>query len=614
MENYLSKKTYCQCDVCDSSKSEIFCSDCQNAHNFCKCCFDLAHRSPTKKSHKPKLLTKTSSTSLMANTHLYKCAQHPFESKKYICLECGIPVCADCLVIGEHNGHTPKGFEDSIANLIGQLSNNLKENEIVLARTKELSWMLNEERNIEKTAFLAYSNGITEKFKSIKEQLMKKMNDMVLSINNEAERVDKLLENLINGTSQIQQNLESKMHENKALFEQIKNNSNPENYVDFSNQVNNLTVDLSIHEKLFEYKNAMDKYEKIKIPPIINLENIQKAVKNIDFIENEKLIIEAQYNVLNKEIKFLFKKLTSEENGIWIDVKDCDTGKIIGESCLINRIAKFKGYTMNSENKKFRVSLGIPWNYTTVDLYKKLPEISFEKAKIKFNKKYDVPVNDISGIYKDFITSYFYYIKAGDNTEIYKYKNLQDLIEGKSIACIYLEYPINSLNICIKNNLLYYNIGKSNNLIGIADLLSGKILEMANIPYCETSDLWVTYDEKLKKIYVAYQVKNEFRITEIQESKNTKLTLGQTWGIRGIEKCNFNSVIILNGIAYFTSKNYFIQEIYNLELCKRIKAEKIEIPSENIMKIRNCNLLPYENCLILYTEDPYRILIYEITF
>jgi len=103
------------CDICECKRATLKCTQCNKNNLLCDECFSLKHGIPSMTGHKALTFQQSheNAKTLNPDTHngCYQCAVHHLE-RRYICLECKITICSDCIVIGEHKHHNATLFSE----------------------------------------------------------------------------------------------------------------------------------------------------------------------------------------------------------------------------------------------------------------------------------------------------------------------------------------------------------------------------------------------------------------------------------------------------------------------------------------------------------------------
>lgn len=614
------------CQVCEHELAEVQCQDCQAIHSYCKICFDMSHRSPNKKTHKPKPLTpEIGKISSELSLQMYKCALHKLEARKYVCKVCKDVACPDCFVIGEHIDHQFRTFEDAVNEILAAFIEELGVAGKCLNKAKEISAGIAEERQREEVNFTTYVANLNEKFKIIQEILIKKQNAMIAIVETEAEKVNKLLEEYGKQADAIKDRLEERIRYLKDSLENIKKTINPDNYSKYR-ELRPDNVEHIHDATLNELKNKLISRGNFKASPSVDLENLESTIQTLYFLPNEKLKVEGTYYAEQKKLCFDFIGVKNEDNGTIVEVYDHTKSQTLGESELANKKVVIKNYVVDQEPTRFRVSVGLPWNFSMCEVYKPGLVIS---SMTQFSLSQSIATDNFCTVAKDSGKGQYYVGTTFNACKLlYRYNSLAEMIQKKTAQEVTLEQPFDGWYIAIKNGYLYHNVSGTN-MVGITDLNTGKLLEMCQLPYASYrngpgrfkhqgyTDIALFLDDKTDKVYVMYETENnqEFKITELLETPKHGIKLGSTWVIPNEKKVNFCYAFIYNKAAFFGRMHDIgaIQYVYSLLDCKPVETGPIQIvPTNQSVDIHYSTLVPSDRVLILCVSEPYRITIYDV--
>ena len=177
------------CDDDDAGSSIAYCNDCKDF--LCEECWKAHQKVKLTKSHSSFLLGKESSTSKVdtptsSSDNDPKCFDHML-SLKYYCMQCSIPVCAECFLIA-HNGHPVCEMGDQaeeskpvLQNIIEKLTVNAKSLETVISaiddRKKLVRSRKSEVENVIKQAFAKLYESIRKR----EEALLRECNELAIA-------------------------------------------------------------------------------------------------------------------------------------------------------------------------------------------------------------------------------------------------------------------------------------------------------------------------------------------------------------------------------------------------------------------------------------------------
>lgn len=600
-----SSTSVSKCDVCDLEQAEIRCSDCNSVHVFCRCCFDLTHRSPQKKGHKPQALSKAMGR-MSAQLQLFRCAVHPLEARKYVCGECNDTTCPDCFVVGKHVGHTPKLFEEAVNVIVNTMGTELEANKRVLVRAREAVWMLAEERKIEQTAFAAYVGGISEKFAVVLELMKKRMETLVSAVTAEAERVDKYLAEMGSNAETVLRKTEDAVKKLGESLLEVKKTINPDNYCKYRDM--GVEVGRSKNEKM--------------------LMEISMA-QLLDFSPSANLPVEGLYQADTKELRFEFKKASSDDNGTWVTVRDEIEGKPLGESYLLNKSVRYLGCNLCADPARFRVAFGLPWNFAICEVHR--PGLVISPQSSRFSLRNTLPADSFWSVVKDeFSPGGRLYVARSFNgcKSLSAYNSLSDLVQGEKGEEIKLEQAFDGWYVAVKNGHLFHSVSGTN-MVGVTDLVSGKLLDMLKLPGAATSgngqgafkhrgysDIALFADPRSGKVLVMYETESEheFKMAELRET-GAGLELGSSWTLAKERKGAFCYAFVYDRAAYFGRKHDVgtLQSIYSMsDGCMNESAELRVIPSGEKLNIHYMTVMPSENAVVVCTSEPFQVRVYDV--
>lgn len=99
------------CGLCEEKPASRRCIQCDG--DLCEACVVATHSKGFFKSHQIVDLLEekpATETSLVARMI---CDVHPQEKLSFYCLDCRMPVCSHCLILGDHKGHQQKHIEEA---------------------------------------------------------------------------------------------------------------------------------------------------------------------------------------------------------------------------------------------------------------------------------------------------------------------------------------------------------------------------------------------------------------------------------------------------------------------------------------------------------------------
>jgi len=616
------------CDVCESEPADVACLECNRMHSFCKCCFDLSHRSPNKKTHVPKPL-KNELLKLSADLSLqmYKCPIHPLEGLKYICSQCKTVACADCFAIGEHKKHIPMGFEEAAQEIISKFVTECEDAKRAAFKSKETYTKILSEKDKDYMAFKAFSETLKEQFKILHEALDKKMAILQGVVQNEANEISKYLIESEKNVTEITNRLDHRVKYLKETIEHIRKSISPENYHKYKELVPENLHKMN-EETIDEIANLIENRDKLRVPPKLNLDKVFEAIGNLDFSQVKNVTTDASYYENNKELQIIFKSAEPLDlNGIYARAVDLDRKKGIGEEKIEKNKVTYKNYFLNKEKSQCRIFLGLPWNYLDCEIYK--PAINFT-AITKFGLKCVMPTESFTMLTRDCITGMYYLSNTFNSCKtLYEYESLADFLKGKLKRTIILEEPFDGWYIAVKNGLAIYNLSGTNR-IAVTNLTNGKTIGICEVPYatCRNgtgtfshrgyTDLAIFCDERTEKLYVVYETQDEqeFKITEICVNYDTGIpTLNSSWVIKGERKGYYAFGFIYNNTLYLgtSHKDLAIDRKFSL-LDQKLSSTGVIQAVSNVFPIdvHFISFQPSDKTLICCMSEPYRICIFDM--
>eukprot|EP01022_Parablepharisma_sp_SALTPOND_P033550 TRINITY_DN889_c0_g1_i2.p3 TRINITY_DN889_c0_g1~~TRINITY_DN889_c0_g1_i2.p3 ORF type:complete len:155 (+),score=12.52 TRINITY_DN889_c0_g1_i2:266-730(+) len=112
------------CDICDNASSVICCEICKKNQVLCAECYKRSHNSESRRQHTVHMIADPSKTftsfdeAMLCLLPEENCAKHPRRGMEYVCKTCGVAICCDCLLVGDHKGHDATSFEEGWAEVI----------------------------------------------------------------------------------------------------------------------------------------------------------------------------------------------------------------------------------------------------------------------------------------------------------------------------------------------------------------------------------------------------------------------------------------------------------------------------------------------------------------
>jgi len=106
--------------VCEIKQGKLLCSSCIKLHIYCDECFEIAHKSDSKKLHKSKELSLDTPDGENID-EIFFCSEHSKKYKEYSCLDCNKAICLDCLTIGAHKRHNATTIEKGYKKMAEEL-------------------------------------------------------------------------------------------------------------------------------------------------------------------------------------------------------------------------------------------------------------------------------------------------------------------------------------------------------------------------------------------------------------------------------------------------------------------------------------------------------------
>lgn len=96
------------CGFCEEQLAVKHCQQCRG--NLCQACIESSHSKGFFKKHD---LVELEGTSRNLDGSVDHCDAHPEEKLNFYCLDCRMPVCSHCLILGEHQKHQQTQISDA---------------------------------------------------------------------------------------------------------------------------------------------------------------------------------------------------------------------------------------------------------------------------------------------------------------------------------------------------------------------------------------------------------------------------------------------------------------------------------------------------------------------
>lgn len=104
------KKTVPMCGFCEEQPASRRCVQCDGV--LCEACLATSHSKGFFKSHQIIDFEDAPGADFDLTSKMI-CDIHPQEKLSFYCLDCRMPVCSHCLILGEHKGHQQKHIEEA---------------------------------------------------------------------------------------------------------------------------------------------------------------------------------------------------------------------------------------------------------------------------------------------------------------------------------------------------------------------------------------------------------------------------------------------------------------------------------------------------------------------
>eukprot|EP00826_Nyctotherus_ovalis_P016344 TRINITY_DN14724_c0_g3_i1.p1 TRINITY_DN14724_c0_g3~~TRINITY_DN14724_c0_g3_i1.p1 ORF type:complete len:628 (-),score=132.60 TRINITY_DN14724_c0_g3_i1:51-1934(-) len=620
MEKQKSSKL---CEVCETEQADVTCKECSAVHSFCKCCFDLSHRSTGKRAHIPRLMkSEVKDVSIDLSLQMHKCPVHPLEGLKYICTECKTVACADCFAIGSHIKHIPKSFEEAIHLIISKFAKELENTKRTLVKARSVSDSIEKEREKDIEAFSAFDDSLKQQFKLLHNSIDKKLQVLLSAIQEERKRVMKYYEDSAKKSGEITSRLANRVSYLTTTMGSIAKEATPANYA----RCRDLAPD-ALYEAaemvVGEISGRLALREKHRVPPQVSVDDAVAAISSLDFAPNKSVHTDCSFNRKSRELEIVVYGDRRDYNGVRAKAVDLHRRKAIGEEVIENNRVAYGNYAMNKEHNDCRLFLGMPWNFVECEVYK--PAVDFTKtAALEY--KTMVPMEGYAMIARDCITG-AYYLSTGFNSSrnLLEYGSLDDFLNGRLKRKVVLEHSFDGWYIGVKNGRIYFNLSGTNK-IAVADLSTGKTIGVCNVPYalCRNgpgtfshrgyTDLAVFCDERTEKLYVAYETQDpEFKLTEIEEG-GKDLRLLNTWSIKGERKGFYAFAFVYDSSMYLgaSHKELVIDRQFSIREGKVYNEELLRIKTKSTVDVHLMQLFPEDGVLICCMSEPYRAAVFNV--
>jgi len=99
------------CGFCEDQPATRRCVQCVGV--MCDACQETTHSKGFFKTHTIVELDDAAAESMASASPKMVCDQHPEEKLTFYCLDCRMPVCSHCLIMGDHKGHQQQPVEDA---------------------------------------------------------------------------------------------------------------------------------------------------------------------------------------------------------------------------------------------------------------------------------------------------------------------------------------------------------------------------------------------------------------------------------------------------------------------------------------------------------------------
>lgn len=334
LEN-MDKNTYLydECAIClkiQSSDEHIFkyCIKCKET--ICNDCEELHLNNNNIEGH---FLINNNEKSI-------KCLFHEKENNFIdYCFDCKKHLCKECLMTKKHINH----YKNSLFELQITEENKIVHNKIIDYLKVEKN-KLNELKNIIIKDENKIKNEYQEKLNTIDIELNDELLKKEKNYKNELEELEKIKQKLENQYKCDIENIKDKYNKIKTNIEIAYNEELKENAIknknknELNKKINNLNDLISINEIL---KNTQEKYDKNyhyneNINNVINSfknsenEEIKNLFKKTENLDNSKEVIEINIDDIDKDKKFLSKKLKSDNDIFSKDLEEslCENKEI----------------------------------------------------------------------------------------------------------------------------------------------------------------------------------------------------------------------------------------------------------------------------------------------
>lgn len=620
MEKHKSGKL---CEVCETEQADVICYECSAVRSFCKCCFDLSHRSTGKRTHMPRSVkNEVKNVAIDLSLQMHKCPVHPLEGLKYVCTECKTVACADCFAIGSHIKHIPKSFEEAIHIIKSKFVKELEDTKRTLVKARNMADSVEKEREKDIEAFSAFGDSLKEQFKLLHTSIDKKLQVLLGAIQEERKRVMKYYEDSAKKSGELSSRLANRVSYLATTMASIEKDANPSNYARYRDLAPDALYEAA-EMVVDEISGRLALREKYRVPPLVSVDDAVAAISSLDFAPNKSVSTDCSFNRKSKELEIIVYGGRMDYNGVRAKAVDLHRRKAIGEEVIENNRVAYGGYAMNREHNDCRLFLGIPWNFIECEVYK--PAVDFTKtAALEY--KTMVPMEGYAMIARDCITG-AYYLSTGFNSSrnLLEYGSLDDFLNGRLKRKIVLEDPFDGWYVGIRNGRIYFNLSGTNK-IAVADLSTGKTIGVGDVPcaLCRNgpgtfshrgyTDVAIFCDERAEKLYVAYETQDpEFKLAEIEEQGKT-LELRNTWSIKGERKGFYAFAFVYDGSMYLGTSHaeLVIDRQFSIREGIMYNEELLRIKTKSTVDVHLMQLFPEDRVLICCMSEPYRAAVFNV--
>jgi len=262
------------CDICENSPSFLICDICTKNKHYCATCYKNSHNTEARRQHSVHFVADSSKkfTSfdevLLALLPDESCMKHSKRTIEYVCKKCGLAICSDCLLVGEHKGHDAVTFDDGWNELIKKASQVESKIQEKYKEVKKMLEEITELKNKLDTKYDSYEKQIVIEMSKILDAVRTKEEQLKSKIKEEKESETKKIDECYLTLSRINSILEKR----KGISTIIQEKKSPSLYNDIKS-----AEDFKMPESLSVYKD-----KDFRIEEVFNSTQIVTSIEKIE--------------------------------------------------------------------------------------------------------------------------------------------------------------------------------------------------------------------------------------------------------------------------------------------------------------------------------------------